>query len=750
MAKIKSLLTLLLFSTLLVSGNLTFAYAEGSTEPDYSLLNGSVNSSRISNTIPFGVYPVQKPDLKNIDKVPTSNDVNLTPLVNRSTLLSMLNAKEIAHIYIDETDSGRVVGVTINGVIFQVNLDDALVTDITKAGFLPTYIKFKVTKNNTLKDTPKTNRFALFYSRVFLPILLIGGSLWIYKRRFRKIKIKVVEGETAFETRNGEGGSIPTVKFSDVAGCEEAIEDLKELAEFLKDPTRFHELGAKVPRGAILAGPPGTGKTLLARAVAGEAGVPFYSAAGSDFVEMYVGVGASRIRDLFAKARKNEKAIIFIDEIDAVAKTRSGKGSGQGNEERENTLNALLHELDGFSRSNIILLAATNMVEMLDPAITRPGRLDRKISVPNPDRKGREAILKIHSKDIPLDSSVDLELIAKRTPGMSGADLSQVCNEAAIEAVRKGLKKVNASCFSDAVALVVMGRARKSAVVTDRDRLITAWHEAGHTICALRHHDAPDPVSVSITPRGHAGGITWMSGSDDNYLARSQAAAELVVAMGGRAGEELLLNGEFTQGPSSDLQRATELAKAMATQYGMTRRGLMVRPNERDGDTSEVIEELLKEALNDARALLIANQPLLEAVVDALLANETLEHHEILDIESSISPDNLEGNLHKAGERTMNLLKNVSHASIETVSEVASEALALGKNTLQAGVRTLTKNSRAKNNSKVKVDVVKQEVSVNQSPEVKISKNKPQSSKVSKKSATIKTEKNTEKTNKKK
>ena len=660
---------------------------------DYSLISrtGLVGSSNTNPAI-GGNYPIQKPDIKNIDKIPTSEDLDLVPYINRSTLLSMLNSKEVSHIYIESAEiAPRVAVVSTGGVISKVYYDDLLVEDITKVGFLPKYVVFKTSSKNTIKTVDDGKGFSRFYTKVFVPLLLLGGGLWIYKRRYHKVKVKVGEGETAYETRSGDGGVIPTVKFSDVAGCEEAIEDLKELADFLKDPTKFHELGAKVPRGAILAGPPGTGKTLLARAVAGEAGVPFFSAAGSDFVEMYVGVGAARVRDLFNKARKSEKAIIFIDEIDAVAKVRSGGGHQSGNEERDNTLNALLHELDGFSRSNVILLAATNMIESLDPAITRPGRLDRKISVPKPDRVGREAILNIHSKGIPLDNDVDLGLISRRTPGMSGADLSQICNEAAIEAARRNLKKVNASCFSDAVALVAMGRARKSAVVTDRDRLITAWHEAGHTICALRHHDAPNPVSVSITPRGHAGGITWMSGSDDNYLARSQAAAQLVVAMGGRAAEELLLDGEFTQGPSSDLERATNLAKAMVTQYGMTRRGLMVRHNERDGDTGEVIEELLKEALVDARELLIANKPLLEAVVDSLLVNETLEYSEILEIESSISPENHIGNNHRAGQRTMSILRDVSHASIEAVADVASDAIEIGLNTFKAGVNAFSK-----------------------------------------------------------
>ena len=262
----------------------------------------------------------------------------------------------------------------------------------------------------------------------------------------------------------------------------------------------------------------------------------------------------------------------------------------------------------------------------------RPGRLDRKVQVPNPDRRGREKILSVHVEGKPLNKNVDLGLIAKRTPGMSGADLAQVANEAAIEAARKGMKNIDADCFSSAVALVVMGRARKSAIVTDQDRLITAYHEAGHTICAMLEKDAPDPVSVSITPRGHSGGVTWMNGSDDQYLSRKQANAQLIVAMGGRVGEEFLLDGEFTQGPSSDLERATQLATMMVTKYGMSRRGISVRNGEPDSISSDVVEEILTEALDKSRKLIFENKILFLKIVDNLIEHETLEYNELLEI----------------------------------------------------------------------------------------------------------------------
>jgi cell division protease FtsH len=457
--------------------------------------------------------------------------------------------------------------------------------------------------------------------------LVIGNQL--AKNRWKKA------GENATPDPNAEG-AVPTTRFTDVAGVDEAVEDMRELVTFLQEPERFEKAGARAPRGALLSGPPGTGKTLLARAVAGEAGVPFYAVSGSDFVEMFVGVGAKRVRELFAKARKADKAIVFIDEIDAVARRRGADANG-AQQETENTLIALLNEMDGFNGTHVIVLAATNRVDILDPAITRPGRLDLKINVPAPDRRGRERIFAVHSAGKPIDDDVDFVVLARRTPGMSGAEISQVVNEACLEAARRELAKANAACFDAALATVSMGRARTSALVTDHDRLITAWHEAGHTVCALLQADADDPVSVSIVPRGHAGGVTWMSGSDDQYLAKNRADARLVTALGGRAAEEMLLDGSYTQGAHGDLTAATNLAMAMATQYGMTRLGLMVR----DGNVlaasgmegvNEVVEELLSGALVEARKLLRRNRRFVEALVIELLEEETLNHAEIIAV----------------------------------------------------------------------------------------------------------------------
>lgn len=421
-----------------------------------------------------------------------------------------------------------------------------------------------------------------------------------------------------------------TTRFDDVAGADEAVAQMRELVDFLANPGKYRAMGAEIPKGALLVGPPGTGKTLLARALAGEAGVPIHSANGAQFVEMYVGVGARRIRDLFKQARKAPAAIIFIDEVDAVARKRSDNSHANGQVESENTLIALLTEMDGFHPdSSVVVIAATNRPDVLDPALTRPGRLDRRIEVPLPDRRGREQILRVHAQKVKVDSSVDVELVAKRTPGFSGAQLAAVVNEAALEAVRRDLAEVTSSCFDAAIAGVAMGRARESALVTEHDRRVTAWHEAGHTAAALLLADADPPVAVSIVPRGPAGGVTWMSGSDDLFLTRAKAHARLVVALAGRAAERMLLGGEYTQGAAGDLQSATETALLMATRYGMTRLGLASRDQHLGGTTTkevaEVVEELLAEAHAEAEVLLERHRDLVVSIAEALLEHEDLD-----------------------------------------------------------------------------------------------------------------------------
>lgn len=470
----------------------------------------------------------------------------------------------------------------------------------------------------------ETDDEGIAYGQLVVGALAVVGFVLFIVFHNRRTKRKDKYAKEMLDT-----AGLSTTTFADVAGCEEAIEDLRELVEFLKDSERFVKLGAKIPKGALLVGPPGTGKTLLAKAVAGEANVPFIPATGSDFVELYVGVGAKRIRELFATANEHGKAIIFIDEIDAIGRVRAEQASGSSGAhiEQENTLLALLNELDGFKESGVIVIGATNRPDILDPALVRPGRLERKVQVPNPDRRGREHILMVHTNDKPLGKDVDLRTVALRTPGSSGADLAAIANEAAIEAVRRNLDELDQDCFENAISTVIMGRARHSVLVTDRDRKITAWHEAGHALVALLEEEADNPLSVSITPRGAAGGVTWMSSTDDQFLSRNKAKAQLTVALGGRAGEELLMDGEFTQGAQSDLITATKLAGAMVTRFGMSRRGLQVRQTYDgtfDETCADVIDELLEEAVTRARTILSLNHASLEIVALGLLEYDTL------------------------------------------------------------------------------------------------------------------------------
>ncbi|MGH9000044.1 MAG: ATP-dependent metallopeptidase FtsH/Yme1/Tma family protein [Acidimicrobiia bacterium] len=464
-----------------------------------------------------------------------------------------------------------------------------------------------------------------------LPIaLIIAVFVYFSRKNTAASSGGGVNSAKAFTTTNAEVANVPNCRFSDVVGCDEALDELSEVVTFLHDADRFKAAGARMPRGFLLVGPPGTGKTLLARAVAGEAGVPFYSAAGSDFAEMFVGVGAARVRDLFAKAKKTG-GIVFIDELDSVGRARHGAAGSGVSEERESTLNALLVEMDGFGKEdNIIVVAATNRPDVLDSALLRAGRFDRQVTVAAPDRRGRTRLLDLYSKDRNIDEAVDFVALARRTPGLTGADISNLVNQAALEAARNHRSVIQPGDFDEALATTMMGRARKSALVSDRDREITAWHEAGHTLAALMLPDAQDPVQVTIVPRGPAGGVTWMAGDDGSFLTRSQARASLVVVMGGRAAEELLLDGDFTQGASSDLANATSMAIRMVTQWGMSDLSLsaiapeMVGPGQADKVMAEV-DRMLADALAAARSLLAQHSALMAVIVAELLAEETVD-----------------------------------------------------------------------------------------------------------------------------
>jgi cell division protease FtsH len=466
---------------------------------------------------------------------------------------------------------------------------------------------------------------------MLLPVaLIIAFFVWMSKKG--AMGMGGASNAKAFTATKAELPEPPSARFTDVVGCDEAVEELSEIVSFLHDPTHFDAAGAKMPRGFLLVGPPGTGKTLLARAVAGEAGVPFYSAAGSDFSEMFVGVGAARVRDLFAKAKKTG-GIVFLDEIDSVGRARNGNAPGGGaNDERESTLNALLVEMDGFSKeNNVVIVAATNRPDILDPALTRAGRFDRQVTVAPPDRRGRTRLLDLYAKDRSMGPDVDFVALARRTPGLTGADICNLVNQAALEAARGKRGVIHASDFDEALATVMMGRARKSAIVTDMDRKVTAWHEAGHTVAALVLPDANDPVQVTIVPRGPAGGVTWMGGDDNSFLTRTQARAQLVVALGGRAAEELLLDGDFTQGASGDLQSATGLATQMVTKWGMSNMGLVAMDTDRIvfggiGDKVHAeIDSMLNQALESARTLLAEHRELFDAVVSELLDEDTVD-----------------------------------------------------------------------------------------------------------------------------
>ena len=496
----------------------------------------------------------------------------------------------------------------------------------------------------------------------FLPIIIIVGILFYFLRQaqggnsqamsFGKSKARMFSGNR------------PSVTFLDVAGVEEAKEELGEVVEFLKYPEKFAALGARIPKGVLLVGPPGTGKTLLAKAVAGEAGVPFFNISGSEFVEMFVGVGAARVRDLFEQAKRNSPCIVFIDEIDAVGRHR-GAGLGGSHDEREQTLNQILVEMDGFeTNTNVIIVAATNRPDILDPALLRPGRFDRQVMLDKPDIKGRKAILEVHAKGKPLDSGISLEIIAKQTPGFSGADLANLVNESCILAARRGKKKVTMSEFDEAVDRVIAGPERKSRVISEREREIIAYHEAGHALVGYLLPNADPPYKVSIVARGMAGGFTRFLPEEDRHLyTKSQFQDMLAALLGGMASEELTFD-EATTGPQDDLQKVTTLARQMVTQWGMSEnlgprtfgrkeemiflgREISETRNYSEKVAEEIDEEvrhIVDEAYKSATTQLTKHRDKLEQLVKALREEETIEGatlQAILDAKPGKEPEEL-------------------------------------------------------------------------------------------------------------
>ena len=503
-------------------------------------------------------------------------------------------------------------------------------------------------------DVPKQSFLTTFFF-TFGPILIIGFLFFLMMSQAQGGNRVFSFGKSRAKLQNND---VPQNTFADVAGADEAIAELEEIKDFLADPGKYALLGAKIPKGVLLYGPPGTGKTLLARAVAGEAKVPFYSISGSDFVEMFVGVGAARVRDLFTQAKANAPAIIFVDEIDAVGRQR-GAGMGGGHDEREQTLNQLLVEMDGFeANGQVILIAATNRPDVLDPALLRPGRFDRQIPVERPDLKGREDILKVHAKDKPISKEIELIAYARRTPGFTGADLANVLNEAALLTAREGLKTISNSQLDEAIDRVMAGPQRKSRLMSEEERRVTAYHEAGHALVA---HALPhtDPVhKITIMPRGRALGYTMVLPDDDKYsTTRNQLLDQLAYSLGGRAAEELIFHDPST-GASNDIEKATALARAMVTQYGMTEAigaiklgadssaPFMGRDYGHQRDYSEnlaavvdaEIRKLIEKAHHEAYEILEANRSILDEMVLQLLERETLNKEEIAEIFAKVTP----------------------------------------------------------------------------------------------------------------
>ncbi|WP_373795522.1 ATP-dependent zinc metalloprotease FtsH [Neisseria dentiae] len=565
--------------------------------------------------------------------------------------------------FIEQVNKGEIANVNIEGSVVSGYLIKGTRTDKTEfftnapldEKLVPTLLDKKVRVKVTPEEKPSMLTSLLFS---LLPVMLLIGA-WFYFMRmqsggggkggafsFGKSRAKLLDKDTN------------KVTFADVAGCDEAKEEVQEIVDYLKAPNRYQSLGGRVPRGILLAGSPGTGKTLLAKAIAGEAQVPFFSISGSDFVEMFVGVGASRVRDMFEQAKKNAPCIIFIDEIDAVGRQR-GAGLGGGNDEREQTLNQLLVEMDGFeSNQTVIVIAATNRPDVLDPALQRPGRFDRQVVVPLPDIRGREQILKVHAKKVPLDESVDLVSLARGTPGFSGADLANLVNEAALFAGRRNKVKVDQSDFEDAKDKIYMGPERRSMVMHEDEKRATAYHEAGHAIVA-ESLEYTDPVhKVTIMPRGRALGLTWQLPERDRIsMYKDQMLSQISILYGGRIAEDLFV-GRISTGASNDFERATQIAREMVTRFGMSdKMGQMVYA-ENEGEvflgrsvtrsqhisekTQQEVDAEIRRILDEQYAvaykILDENRDKMETMCKALMEWETIDRDQVLEIMEGKQP----------------------------------------------------------------------------------------------------------------
>ncbi|MFP4496822.1 MAG: ATP-dependent zinc metalloprotease FtsH [Vulcanimicrobiota bacterium] len=540
---------------------------------------------------------------------------------------------------------------TIKGVLNQGTKNEKQFTTTIPKGVEESLVNYLEEHNVKISAKPPSETPWWFVIVNILPyILLIGFFVLLFRQA------QSAGGSQAFNFGRSKAKQLTNVKgkvtFDDVAGVEEAKEELKEVVDFLRAPAKYKALGARIPKGVLLLGAPGTGKTLLGRAIAGEAGVPFYYISGSDFVEMFVGVGASRVRDLFENAKKTAPCIVFVDEIDAVGRQR-GAGLGGGHDEREQTLNQLLVEMDGFENNNgVIVLAATNRPDVLDPALLRPGRFDRHVVVDKPDVKGREAILKVHSRGKPLSADVDLELLGKRTPGFSGADLENLLNEAALLAARLNKDKIEMEDCEEAIDRVLMGPERKSRIISEKEKKITAYHEAGHALVAKMLPDAHPVRKVTILPRGMALGVTWTMPDEDKYTkTKKELLAEITTMMGGRCAEKIVFN-EITTGASNDLKKASQVSRQMITKFGMSDdlgpitfghqrdqvflgRDIMEERNYGDSIANKIdkeVKEIAEGCYQHAKKILLENRELLDKLAEMLLDKEVVEEQELNEL----------------------------------------------------------------------------------------------------------------------
>jgi cell division protease FtsH len=567
-----------------------------------------------------------------------------------------IKAGKVARVVIEDNNTLRIIYTDgdVDGVESYKETDSTLVAQLLALGVTPDQLS---PDHVTIEVKPPSQWAGVISGALYiLPVLFMAGVLWfIFRQAQGSNNAAMSFGKSRARMFSGEH---PTVTFQDVAGVEESKQELAEVVEFLKEPQKFIQLGARIPKGVLLVGPPGTGKTLLAKAVSGEAGVPFFSISGSEFVEMFVGVGASRVRDLFDQAKRHSPCIVFVDEIDAVGRQR-GAGLGGSHDEREQTLNQMLVEMDGFDTdTNIIIIAATNRPDILDPALLRPGRFDRRVTLDRPDMKGREAILRVHVKGKPLDPSVDLASLARGTPGFVGADLENLVNEGAILAARRNKKAIGQIDLEEAIERVVMGPERKSRLISDEEKRIIAYHEAGHAVVMNAIPEADPVQKITIVGRGQAGGLTWYRPEDDRILtSRKKMVASLAGLLGGRVAEELVFD-DITSGASNDIERVTQVARMMVTRMGMSNEmGLMTygqkeeliflgREISEQRDYSEAIAEkidsevrrLVDDSYKLTKKLLTKYRDRLDAVAQKLLEVETLTREEFEAIFPPPSP----------------------------------------------------------------------------------------------------------------